>query len=56
MPRLDAFQSDSKKRLSIDDYLRLRMAGAFGALARGESEASIQALELVLNTLKDLGE
>ncbi|HEY3706791.1 MAG TPA: tetratricopeptide repeat protein [Terracidiphilus sp.] len=53
---LEHFHADTRKHLSIDDYLRLRMAEAFASLARGESEASVQALELVLNTLKDLGE
>lgn len=53
---LDRFHSDSRKHLSIDDYLRLRMADAFAGLARGESETAVQTLELVLNTLNDLGE
>ncbi len=53
---LQQFRSAGRKHLSIDDYLRLRMAEAFASLARGESDASIEALELVLHTLKDLGE
>jgi tetratricopeptide (TPR) repeat protein len=53
---LERFRSSGRTRLSIDDYLRLRMAEAFTSLARGESDAAIQALELVLHTLKDLGE
>ena len=53
---LEQFRNDGRKHLSIDDYLRLRMAEAFTSLASGESDASIQALELVLHTLKDLGE
>jgi tetratricopeptide (TPR) repeat protein len=53
---LERFRSGGRTRLSIDDYLRLRMAEAFTSLARGESDAAIQSLELVLHTLKDLGE
>jgi tetratricopeptide (TPR) repeat protein len=53
---LERFRSEGRTRLSVADYLRLRMAEAFTSLARGESDPAIEALELVLHTLKDLGE
>lgn len=53
---LARFQNDSRRRLCIDDYLRLRMVDAFAALARGETESAVHVLELVLKTLIDLGE
>lgn len=53
---LKRFHTESRRHLSIEDYLRLRMADAFAALARGDSELAVQALALVLNTLQDLGE
>jgi tetratricopeptide (TPR) repeat protein len=53
---LQRFGPENRKQLTVDDYLRLRMAEAFHALSRGESDASIEALEGVLRTLTDLGE
>ncbi len=55
-PMLEKFQSDCKKKLSMEDYLRVRMAEAFRALASGESDKCIEALDFVLKSLNDLGE
>ncbi len=53
---LAQFQSASRKKLSVADYLELRMAEAFCALASGESDRCIEALDFVLKSLNDLGE
>jgi tetratricopeptide (TPR) repeat protein len=53
---LARFRSNGRAHLNVADYLCLRMAEAFTSLARGESDAAIEALELVLHTLKDLGD
>jgi hypothetical protein len=41
---LERFRSNGRTRLSVADYLRLRMAEAFTSLARGESDPAIEAL------------
>lgn len=55
-PLLVKFHSHCRKRLSLEDYLQLRMAESFRALASGESNACIESLEFVLKTLEDFGE
>jgi tetratricopeptide (TPR) repeat protein len=55
-PLLLRFGADSRKRLSVDDYLKLRMAQAFRSFSSGESDFAIEALQWVLNTLEDLGD
>ena len=53
---LARFQSACRKRFSVEEYLQLRMAEAFRSLASGESGACIEALELILKSLQELGE
>ena len=48
------FPAACRKKLSIDDYLRLRMAEAFRALSVGELDSAIEALDFVLKTERDL--
>ena len=55
-PLLAQFQSACRKKLSLEDYLQLRMAEAFRGLASGECDACIEALDFVLKSLNDLGE
>lgn len=55
-PLLARFQTASRKKLSLEEYLQLRMAEAFCHLAKGESNACIDALEFVLSSLRDLDE
>ena len=51
---LEHFPPERRAKLSIEDYLRLRMVEAFRSLAIGEPDAAIDALELVLKTCQDL--
>ena len=51
---LQRFPAPCRKKLSIDDYLRLRMVEAFRALAVGDADSAIEALEFVLKTERDL--
>jgi tetratricopeptide (TPR) repeat protein len=53
---LGRFTAESRKHLAMHDYLRLRMAEAFRALAQGDSDISIEALDFVLKSLQDLSE
>lgn len=51
---LRKFPASCRKRLSIEDYLRLRMVEAFCALAAGELDSAIGVLDFVLQTQRDL--
>lgn len=51
---LQRFASENRKHLTVDNYLKLRMAEAFHALSRGDSDASIETLDEVIKTLVDL--
>lgn len=51
---LERFPAACRRRLSIDDYLRLRMVDAFRALAIEDVDAAIESLELVLRADLDL--
>lgn len=51
---LARFPSSSRKLLSFDDYLHLRMAEAFAAFSGGELDSAIEILEFVLNAQKDI--
>lgn len=53
---LARFQSACRKKFSVEEYLQLRMAEAFRSLASGESSACIEALDLILKSLQELGE
>ncbi len=48
------FPADCRKRLSIADYLRLRMVDAFRALSVEDVDSVIDALDFVLRTEGDL--
>lgn len=48
------FTGDCRKRLSIADYLRLRMVDAFRALSVEEVDSAVDALDFVLKTESDL--
>jgi tetratricopeptide (TPR) repeat protein len=50
------FPTGCRKKLSIDDYLRLRMADAFRALSVGELDSAIESLDFVLKTERDLSD
>ena len=45
---------ECRARFTIEDYLRLRMVEAFRSLAKGEPDAAIDALDLVLKAYEDL--
>jgi len=47
---LQRFSPECRKKLCVDDYLRLRMAEASRALLTGEADAAIEALDFVLKT------
>jgi tetratricopeptide (TPR) repeat protein len=51
---LDRFPAACRRRLSIDDYLRLRMVDAFRALAVEDVDVAIDSLDLVLKAEPDL--
>lgn len=53
---LAKFPSQCRKTLSMEDYLHLRMAEAFRALASGENDGCIAALDFVCKSLQELGE
>ncbi len=53
-PLLERFPAACRRRLSIDDYLRLRMVEAFVGLATGELDPAIETLELVLRMCQDI--
>ncbi|HWG19869.1 MAG TPA: tetratricopeptide repeat protein [Terracidiphilus sp.] len=50
------FPPESRKRLSVEDYLHLRMVEAFRGLATGDSDPAIEALDFVLKSQADLGD
>jgi len=47
---LKRFSADFRRRLPIDDYLRLRMVDAFQALSVEDVDAAIESLDFVLKT------
>jgi tetratricopeptide (TPR) repeat protein len=51
---LERFPACARKELSVQDYLRLRMAEAFRELASGDPDAAIEILDFVLRAQKDL--
>ena len=55
-PLLQRFPPLCRKKLSIDGYLRLRMVEAFCALAVGNADPAIAALDFVLKTERDLSD
>jgi tetratricopeptide (TPR) repeat protein len=48
------FPADCRKRLSIADYLRLRMVDAFRALSVEDVDSAVDSLDFVLKTETDL--
>lgn len=54
-PLIERFARAARRRLSAEDYLRLRMAEAFCDLAKGESDPAITALESALKWMAELG-
>lgn len=54
-PLLAQFKPAHRRKLKLEDYLQLRMAEAYCALASGESSKCIEALDFVLKPLNDLG-
>jgi tetratricopeptide (TPR) repeat protein len=53
---LEHFPADGRRRLSMDDYLRLRMVDAFRALSVEDVDSAIASLDLVLRAESDLSE
>jgi tetratricopeptide (TPR) repeat protein len=51
---LSRFPAGCRKRLPVDDYLRLRMVDAFRHFATGELDPAIETLDLVLKTCGDI--
>lgn len=51
---LTRFKTDTRKEQSLQDYLYLRMAEGFCALATGNSDEAIRTLDLVLGSLEDI--
>lgn len=51
---LQRFPADCRRRLTIDDYLRLRMVDAFRALSVEDVDLAIESLDLVLKAESDL--
>lgn len=51
---LQRFPPECRQRLSLGDYVRLRMVEAFRALSTDEMSDAIEALDLVLKTESDL--
>ncbi|HEY3629015.1 MAG TPA: tetratricopeptide repeat protein [Terracidiphilus sp.] len=53
-PLLARFPAACRKRLPMDDYIRLRMVDSFVDLAKGDLDAAIDTLDLVLKTYQDI--
>lgn len=53
-PLLARFPAESRRKLPLDDYLRVRMVDAFVGLAIGELDEAIETLELILRTCQDI--
>lgn len=51
---LRRFSADRRRRLPVDDYLRLRMVDAFRALSVEDVDTTIKSLDFVLKTEPDL--
>lgn len=51
---LERFSADCRRRLPVDDYLRLRMVDAFRALSVEDVDTTIESLAFVLKTEPDL--
>jgi tetratricopeptide (TPR) repeat protein len=50
---LDRFPAKSRRKMPLDDYLRLRMVEAFRALSVWEADTAIEALDFVLRAEKE---
>lgn len=53
---LERFGAEGRKRLNVEDYLKVRMVEAFRSLSHGDSDSAIEALDLVLRTMQCLHE
>jgi tetratricopeptide (TPR) repeat protein len=51
---LSRFPAGCRKKLPVDDYLRMRMVDGFRHFTTGELDAAIDALDLVLKTCCDI--
>jgi tetratricopeptide (TPR) repeat protein len=51
---LDRFPPQCRSRLPLADYLSVRMADAFACFARGDIDSSIDTLDLVLKSCRDI--
>ena len=51
---LERFPPECRKELSLGDYLRIRMAGAFVDLARENPDSAIEALDSLLKIFQDI--
>ena len=51
---LERFPADCRRRLLVDDYLRLRMVDAFRALSVEDADTAIESLDLVLRAENEL--
>jgi len=51
---LKRFPAGCRRKMPIEDYLRLSMVEAFRDLATGELEAAVDKLDLVLRTCRDI--
>jgi len=54
LPLLERFPPQCREKLPLCDYVRVRMAGAFVDLARGELDAAIETLGSLLKICRDL--
>lgn len=55
-PLLGRFSSAFRKGMAVDQYLRLRLAEGFCALAMRQSDEAIRILDLVIQARQDLGD
>ncbi len=53
---LKPFSAECRRRLPLDDYLRLRMVDAFRALSVEDVDAAIESLDLVLRAESELSD
>jgi tetratricopeptide (TPR) repeat protein len=51
---LSRFPAACRKKLPVDDYLRMRMVDGFRHFTTGELDAAIETLDLVLKTCSDI--
>jgi tetratricopeptide (TPR) repeat protein len=55
-PLLDRFSSAFRKKMTVDQYLQLRLAEGFHALAMRQGDEAIRTLDLVIRSRQDLGD